>query len=122
RYRHGGRTWEVEIDAGDAACLCEGERQAGPAVGPAEYRRRYWLAVDDLIQADDQRFAKAIADASQGGYDLEQAAEALGYRERPRGRAGERKAMEEAQAAVMEAQRQQQAIADEARELAALKL
>ncbi|MEX1016159.1 MAG: hypothetical protein WDZ31_05375 [Phycisphaeraceae bacterium] len=120
RFRHAGQPWRIEIDAGDAACTCDGQPQAGPSFGPPELRRRYWLALDDLIKEDDQAFAKAIADASQGGFDLDAAAAELGYRDRPRARTTERRAVDDALAAVTEAQRRQQAVDDEAQQLTEL--
>jgi hypothetical protein len=71
-----------------------------PELGPPENRHRYHLALHELIGADNVDFAKAIADASQGGYDLESAAAALGFSPRPPAPRGQAHALQQCRQAV----------------------
>ncbi len=84
KFRDGAQSWFIDIDAGHAACTCDGVAGAIPSLGPAENRRRYHFALDELIQKDDANFAASIARESQGGYDLSSVAEALGFRQKPK--------------------------------------
>ena len=88
QFRDGERVWRVQLDAGHVETTCDGRSGTLPELGPPENRHRYQLALHELIGADNAEFAKAIADASQGGYDLESAAAVLGFTPRPPRRAG----------------------------------
>jgi DNA repair exonuclease SbcCD ATPase subunit len=115
--------WSVEVDAGYPRVRRDGEHADVPSIGPAENRRRYHLALDELIQkeADHGNFAKIIAEESHGGYDLETAAERLGFRDKPKNRSKERKTLDEAKGARQEAQRRQEDLDDAARGLNGLR-
>ena len=112
-----GQSWRAEIEAGSPAWLCEGRKAHPPEIGPSENRSRYYLALDDLLRAKDTDFAKQVADASRGGYDLQAAAQNLGYRETPPSRTKQRKKLEEARRTLRSAHQKQAALDQEAREL-----
>ena len=82
-FREGERRWQVHLDAGHPEITGDGRTGTVPELGPPEHRHRYHLALDALMGGDNTDFAKSIVDASQGGYDLEAAAAALGFTERP---------------------------------------
>ena len=109
--------WRVDIEAGSPAWLCEGRKAHAPEIGPAENRSRYYLALDDLLREKDTGFAKQVADASRGGYDLRAAARNLGYRDPPPSRTKQRKNLETARRQLREAHQKQAALDQEAREL-----
>lgn len=113
--------WEVELEGERAAWWCAGQASDPPEVGPAEARRAYSLALDQLIQVNDADFAKRVADATLGGYDITAAAEALGYQARPSSPRKARQQLETKQNELREAQRRQQAVAQEAAQLASLR-
>ncbi len=83
QFQDGDAKWRINIDAGYVEASCNGTTGTVPAFGPPENRHRYHLTLPELIIADNASFAKAIADASQGGYDLEAAADSLGFTDRP---------------------------------------
>jgi uncharacterized protein YhaN len=116
-----GAQWKVEVDGAAAKWWRDGQPAEGPSFGPAELRSRYYLALDQLIQAEDRPFAKQVADATLGDFDLAAAAEALGWRVNPPTRSRERKAVEQRQGELREAQTRQQAVAHEAQRLSALR-
>ncbi|CAN5745310.1 AAA family ATPase [soil metagenome] len=77
-----GSEWTVDIDAGALSARRDG---AGGARLPVdvEHSDRYILTLHDLLQADNADFAGVILRESAGGYDIDAARDALGYRERP---------------------------------------
>lgn len=97
---NGPDDWRIEIDAGHVQSYLDGRAGPMPEFGPSESRRRYHLGLRDLIIDDSADFAKKIADASQGGYDLEAAATKLGFRERARARRSEFRELNERRGAV----------------------
>jgi energy-coupling factor transporter ATP-binding protein EcfA2 len=116
RFRQDGEEWGIELDAGHIQAFRNGSPGATPQFGPAENRHRYHLALHELVQLDnkDARFAKQIADASQGGYDLHAAAVELGFSDKPPGARAERKAVEELADALRSARQRQAGIHHEA--------
>lgn len=71
-----GETWSVRVNA-DRVDYERGGLRADPLVtAPAEGRDRYRLWLADLLQAEDEEFARRIVIESAGGYDLRKAAEA----------------------------------------------
>ncbi len=72
--------WEVAIEAGFVESRRNGRSEAAPEFGPAESRRRYHLHLRDLIVDRNEDFARKIADAVRGGYDLDAAAKGIGAR------------------------------------------
>jgi len=123
QFRENGHQWSIDIDAGYVQTLRNGEPGNTPQFGPPENRHRYHLALHELIQQENRNtdFAKQIADASQGGYDLNAAAEALDYRDKPPGKRKDREALENRRAAVNEARERQASIEHEAQTLKRLR-
>lgn len=113
--------WRVEIDAGSPFWHRDGIASDPPELGPAENRFRYYLALDELVREEDTDFAKRIVDASRGGYDLQAAAQALGYRASPSTRIKLRKEVEKERHRLREAYQKQQELEHRARELDRLK-
>ena len=77
----GSDEWEVGIEAGFVEARRNGSVDAAPDFGPKESRKRYHLHLSDLIIDDNADFARKIADAVRGGYDLDAAAKAIGARD-----------------------------------------
>jgi energy-coupling factor transporter ATP-binding protein EcfA2 len=75
--------WRVDIDAGNAEHTRNGESSGPPDLGPPEIRHRYRINLEEQFRHENQSFAKYISDISQGGYDLELAAKALKFTDRP---------------------------------------
>lgn len=117
KFREGESAWSITIDAGHAEASRNGRLEALPEFGPPENRRRYHLALHELIGDENADFAKAIADASQGGYDLEAAASTLGFTERPSSPRRLAQQLNNAQETVRTARRRQRDIEDAARQL-----
>ncbi len=120
-FRLADEEWSVLLDAGHPEFFCDGRNGNLPSVGPPENRYRYRLALDELLGEDNAEFAKAIADASQGGFDLESAARKAGFREKPPSRTSERKKVEEARSLVDKARSRQRDIEGEAAKLDGLR-
>ncbi len=117
----GGKSWRIEIDAGNPTSSCDGRIGIVPEWGPPENRHRYRLALHELITDENSDFAKIIADASQGGYDLDAAGNALGFRKRPKFRRNLRRELQHFQREVDQTRRHQQGIEQRAAELAGLR-
>jgi len=83
-YHDRGHQWRIEVDAGHVQASCDGREGTAPEIGPPEHRSRYYLSLHQLIRDDDSSFAQQIANASQGGYDLDAAADALDFSTQPR--------------------------------------
>ena len=122
RFHDSNTDWQVTIDAGYVQTECNGRSGIVPDLGPPENRHRYHLALHELIGADNADFAKAITDASQGGYDLEGAARALGFTERPSSPRKQSSQLKEARDKVTESLRHQQTIDHAAGQSPALRL
>ncbi len=115
----GDATWRVDLDAGHVSASCNDQAGQVPDFGPPENARRYRLALHELIVDDDRSFAEQIVTASQGGYDLSQAAENIKQAfERP-GPAPRtlRSNLKKADDAVRKASRKQEELAAREREL-----
>lgn len=123
RFDCDGSEWQVEIDAGHRTVLRDGKADAPPSPGGAEYRARYHLALHDLVRTtdSDSKFAAAIVRESQGGYDLEDAASALGFNAAPSKPSKEYKAVIEVYKKVDEATRQQVGIQNQESTLGTLR-
>lgn len=80
--------WWVNLVGRSADYQKNGSPVNPPNLPSAEYRDRYRLALHELLQ-DDTRggsFAEQIQQESIGGYDLDAAAERLGFRTKPSSR------------------------------------
>lgn len=77
--------WNIDIDAGQLQPIhSTGGRDGNvPSFGPPELRSRYHLPLHELIVEQDFAFAKAVADACQGGFDIDAAAKSLGFSPNP---------------------------------------
>lgn len=111
--------WRIEIDAGHVQSLRDG-KPAAPEFGSADSRPRYHLGLKEFIVDDNADFARKIAEASQGGYDLDAAAAALNYSPRPTGPKSLRDELEQRELEVQSAQDAQREIERQARSLADL--
>ena len=117
RYRESGTAWEVKIEAGHAEVTASDQSANVPPVGPKEDRHRYRVALHELIVDDNASFASAVANLTQGGYDLELAERELGYTERPSMPRGLANELKRCQDAVDTARGQQRDIEAETRKL-----
>lgn len=120
-FKQGDREWTIRIDAGYVEANCDGNTGVLPEVGPPEHRHRYHLALHELVQGRNADFAKAIADASQGGYDLEATATALKFSDRPAAPRKQMNALKSAVEAVNSATKQQHQLQQSNEKLADLK-
>ncbi|MFO8071944.1 MAG: AAA family ATPase [Polyangia bacterium] len=114
RLRRDRDVWDLRLDAGHLEQLGVEATAALPEVGPAEHRSRYWIALHELIGANDAELARIIARATQGGYDLEAAAKAAGFDSAPSDPRKLRKDLNDAGEAVRDAKTAQQDIQEEA--------
>lgn len=111
--------WRIDIDAGHPQSLRDG-RSAVPDFGPAESRPRYHLGLKEFIIDDNADFARRIAEASQGGYDLVAAANVLNYSSRPTGPRSLHQQLQQCESAVQEAHSAQRQIDRDASRLSLL--
>ncbi len=120
--REGAKRWYIGIDAGDVECTCDGIVCGTPSIGPPEHRRRYLLAIDELISSNDADFATLITNASQGGYDLSAGSNSLGFQPKPKRCNTERSLLQERSSILEKARQHQREIDSEASELGSLAL
>ena len=123
RFACDGYEWLIDVDAGQRTAMRDGKADAPPSSGGAEFRARYHLALHDLVRASeaDSHFAATIARESQGGFDLEAAAAALGYNSNPSKPTRESKAVIEIYKKVDEATRLQSGIQSQEATLGSLR-
>jgi len=121
RFHVGDDEWRIDIDAGHVSAFCNGAPSPPLELGPPERRRAYWLALDELFRDDNEDFAKKVADASQGGYDLDFAAANLEFLKKRRTHLKERKELQIRMEEVKAARRRQQEVEKASRELVKLK-
>jgi len=93
--REGDRLWESRMEPGHYEWRLNGVTEAGPELGPPEFRRRYMLSLVDLVTGNDEEFAQVIADQTLGGFNLEGAVERCAFMSPP----GARKAAQALKAA-----------------------
>lgn len=119
----GGVTTRVEVVAGRRRAERDGAPCVPPAGRDADLRGRYRLALHELLAADrgGEEFAAAIRRQSQGGYDLDAAAAALGFAARTLPRTNATKAVDAAREARLAAQGRAEALQRRADELATLR-
>jgi len=109
--------WHVEVDSGHPVWWRDGQAAERPDAGPPETRHRYRLALHELIHDDNAAFAKAVADATQGGFDLDRAAKALGFLQVPKTHRAQRNDVDSAGRHLHAARDRQRKIEDDARQL-----
>lgn len=95
--RDGDSVLDLEVEAGFPTLRRDGREEGVAAFAPAESRTRHHLALPELLHSTDRVFAKRVADASRGGYDLTAAARELGFTPRPSSPRARRQALDEAQ-------------------------
>jgi len=77
--REDERLWKILVEPGHREWRLNGTVESSPELGPPEIRHRYRLALEELVAGEDQQFAKEIADASLGGFDLEAAVKSAAF-------------------------------------------
>ena len=73
-----GRDWQLSVDGHRASSRVNGEELPLPAIPVWDAWKRYTLAMDELLAAQDGDLAQEVVKASTG-YDLRTAEGALGY-------------------------------------------
>ncbi len=117
-----GEAWSLDYDVGKVRCQRDGAEADVPALAPADVEQHYVLALHDLIGAEDGAdLAAHIVRQSAGGYDLTAARRELGLRERPSGKGKASRELEAAIAARREAERRQDDLLQQERELDGLR-
>jgi uncharacterized protein YhaN len=114
--------WIIGVQRGGAEFL-RGGMESDQFPAPAERTwDRYNLALHELIQTDDEAFAAQILRESAGGYDLEAAAEHLGYSDGLKTRnVGEYREYQKSHERLREIRREQEDLKEEQRRLEELK-
>jgi energy-coupling factor transporter ATP-binding protein EcfA2 len=112
--------YHVDLDGGHASVQRDGSDTDPPPFPALELRERYSLALPDLLRDNGADFGVEIARESAGGYDLDQAAGALGYREKPSTSLKEMEALRAARARAREARGRQHDLHQRSRELSEL--
>ncbi|MFW5805614.1 MAG: hypothetical protein ACOCVX_03705 [Bacteroidales bacterium] len=74
--------WFLKIDHGNTVSQKDGKNEALTNIPAADDKRLYMLAIQDLIQKEEQDLADEIMKESIGGYDLEAAKKALNYEDK----------------------------------------
>ncbi|MCC5829234.1 MAG: hypothetical protein JJU36_07280 [Phycisphaeraceae bacterium] len=120
-FRTGAGICQLSLEPGLKRATRDGLTAAWPDFGPAEQRGRYVLALHELITADNREFAQALVRESRGGYDLDGAARALGYSDRPSAPRKLQGELAEAEKRVQEAKAQQQKLNAEFERLGTLR-
>ena len=87
RFDLDGEEWVVEVESGHGRYQRNGQDASAPLLPGADQSDRYRLSLHDLLQHEtrNEDFAEAVLRESAGGYDIQAAAERLGYRDRPSG-------------------------------------
>lgn len=101
RFRLNAGDWFAEQDRGKTQYQKNGSPSSPPPLPLAQERDRYYLALHQLLQkqTEDISLAEAIIKESMGGYRLGEAAETLGFKEKPARRG---KSTQQAEKAVRE--------------------
>lgn len=103
-----GRRHTIDYDYGKLKLQQDGSDIKMGALAPADVQGRYVLALHDLIRSEDGRdLAEEILRELAGGYDVAQAKEELGFRDRPRGRGSATRELEAAAKHRREVRRRQ---------------
>lgn len=108
RLRLAGETWTVELDGHRRIWQRQGRPAERPAFPGELARRRYRFSLTELLQVNDHAFAGQIVRESAGGYDVAQAAQRLGFGQRPGGHQKAANQLEAARDQVERARQEQQ--------------
>ena len=74
------KIWDINIDNGHYSSQCNGIDDTLPSIPAYDESKRYFLALHELIREDDKNLAAEILRETIGGYNLQEAHNALGYR------------------------------------------
>ena len=75
----GGDSWKIKLDFGNIEIQRNGQEDMLSGFPSSETQNRYMLALHELVNTDEKMLASHIVRESIGGYNLEAAAEELGY-------------------------------------------
>jgi uncharacterized protein YhaN len=75
----GGDSWKIKLDFGHIEIQRNGQEDMLSGFPSSETQNRYMLALHELVNTDEKLLASHIVRESIGGYNLEAAAEKLGY-------------------------------------------
>lgn len=120
RFRLGNERWTVELEDTRQVWQRHGRPAERPSFPGELARHRYRLSLTELLHVDDAAFAGQIVRESAGGYDVAEAAQRLGFGQRPGGHQKAGKALEAARQKVERAQREQEQLQQAEQRLAAL--
>lgn len=115
-WRLGDDTWSVELDAGHPTWRCNGDASEPPALPSAELRAHHWLGLRELLTdegpdaLETSKFAERIARELLGGFDVDGAAQKLGFTARPSQPRKLRGEFNDARAALDEARANERAL------------
>lgn len=117
----GEEPWQAELEAGRLTYRHRGGSAASPPdLPPAVMRDRYDLALEHLLARTHEPLAAEIAREAAGGFDLAGAAAAAGFRREASRQPSLSAALGTAERAVARLRSEQEALAEEEGELAAL--
>jgi len=74
-----GSQWRVSLDGSHVGYQQDGVAASRPPLASADQHDRYALALHDLLNATNDKLAKAILEAAAGGYDVDAARKELGF-------------------------------------------
>ncbi len=114
-----GARWRVEIDGSRLQYQRDGHRATPPSLPPPEHHDRYHLYLHDLLAAIDgpDAFAERIMQEAVGGYDVESAADTLGFQTVVRRGGRDKERVEETRQALQEVRETQRALQADHRRL-----
>ncbi len=75
------KEWDIKIDNGHYSSQCNGVDDKLSSIPAYDESKRYFLALHELIKEDDKNLAEEILREAIGGYNLQGAQQALGYRD-----------------------------------------
>ena len=117
-----GEEWMIDLDVDHVAYQRNGVEAEPPSGLPSpDVRQRYYLALHELIQDENQSFAEQILREAAGGYDARAAMESLGYQDRVVRPASVLRELQDTIKAVKQARQTQQRLREEENQLQQLK-
>ncbi|MEM0982917.1 MAG: hypothetical protein AAGI17_03100, partial [Planctomycetota bacterium] len=121
-----GEQWSAELEANRVVYRRDGTPVGPPTLPPSETRARHWLGLRELLAtsgtstADNDQFAAQIAREMLGGIDLDLAGRRLAFDRPPSGKTTLKKNWRTAQAELRAAHTADEAVSNDARQLAQL--